>query len=159
MFMKSLRIICSLLALLFLTTACNQERVNLEPSPQKEGCLVRGFIDNGSGRLVEIGTLRAIDQDGISVTGDGAYFFNQECLLRIFRTTKKKQVEYVIFNYTANYSPLVLPKTFLDYKRRTSPTIPNANPDDIYFKFPVIGDVTFIVKTKDVPGGIEVDPE
>ena len=159
MFMKSFRIICSLIALLFITTACNQEGVNLEPSPKKNSCTVRGFIDNGSGELVEIGTLRAIDQDGISVTGDASYFFNQECLLRIFRTAKKKQVEYVIFKYTANYSPLVLPKTFLDYKRRTSPTIPNANPDDIYFKFPVIGDVTFIVKTKDAPGGIEVDPE
>lgn len=90
--MKSLRIICSLFALLFITTACNQERVNLEPSPQKEGCIVRGFIDNGSGRLVEIGTLRAIDQDGINVTGDGAYFFNQECLLRIFRTTKRSKL-------------------------------------------------------------------
>lgn len=157
--MKSFRIICSLVALLFITTACNQERVNLEPSPKKKSCTVRGFIDNGSGELVEIGTLRAIDQDGISVTGDASYFFRQECLLRIFRTTKKKQVECVTFNYTAYYSPLVLPKTLYDYKGRIRPTIPNANPDDIYFKFTVIGDVTFIVKTKDVPEGIEVDPE
>ena len=159
MFMKSFRIICSLIALLFITTACNQDRVKSEPTPQKKSFTIRGYIDNGDGQLVEFGTLKATSLDGIHIEGAGSYFFNDQCTLRIYRTEKKKVVDNVTFTYTAGYLPTILPTSPLEYNNRQKPDIPNADPDDIYFKFLVIGDVTMIVKTKDAPEGVDVGRE
>lgn len=160
--MRPIKLLHSFIILIFLALlsfGCSQSQKGKDLKPQEhKTCSVRGYLDIGDGQLVEVNTLRAITKDGINVTGDGDYFHGEECTIRIYRTSSNKAVNHVLFTYTASYSPLDLPKTIADYRLRKKPNIPNANPDDIYFKFPVLGDVKFIIKLKD-NAGVDVGKE
>lgn len=150
--MKSLAIIAILIGSALLL-GCQRQTDKPCAKPKKQ-YQITGYIDNGSGVLVEVGTLRAISKDGITVTGEGAYSFRENCLLRIYGAVDR--VDYVTWKSTAGYDVRKLPTSRREYVDREKPNLSGVNPRDIYFSFPVIGDATFIVHTKEPNPGVDI---